>query len=200
MKIQNDEIWKLCGVPFHHFEVSNKGQIRNAKSKRIRKLVIYGGYYSFSIVDAAGKAHTGRVHRLVAEAFCDGYFDGCVVNHKDGNKLNNCAENLEFCTNKENADHWAGNISQVSQACAVFEERSYWPFALFKSKSELMRWLGYLPTSSSIIKNGYLTDKGGAKLRVRCISRAKFIQLMDMVNHGWMLKSAWVEVESTFDM
>ena len=42
------------------------------------------------------------VHRLVARYFVPGYFDGAVVNHKDGNNRNNHASNLEWVTQKEN--------------------------------------------------------------------------------------------------
>lgn len=52
------------------------------------------------------KDHTYTVHRLVAKAFLpDTYKDGMVVNHKDGNKHNNCVENLEWCTKSENEQH-----------------------------------------------------------------------------------------------
>lgn len=46
--------------------------------------------------------HSFDVHRLVAKYFVDGYFDGAVVNHKDGNNRNNNASNLEWVTQKEN--------------------------------------------------------------------------------------------------
>ena len=45
------------------------------------------------------------VHRLVALHFCEGYQDSLVVNHIDGNKLNNKAENLEWVTRSENDLH-----------------------------------------------------------------------------------------------
>lgn len=45
---------------------------------------------------------TRSIHRLVAEAFVDGYFDGAVVNHIDGNNRNNSASNLEWTTVKDN--------------------------------------------------------------------------------------------------
>lgn len=45
------------------------------------------------------------VHRLVAMAFCNGYFDKADVNHKDGNKSNNISSNLEWCTRSENQIH-----------------------------------------------------------------------------------------------
>lgn len=45
---------------------------------------------------------TKSVHRLVAEAFVGGRFDGAVVNHIDGNNRNNNASNLEWTTVKDN--------------------------------------------------------------------------------------------------
>ena len=49
-----------------------------------------------------GEQVTKSVHRLVAEAFVDGYFDGAVVNHIDGNNRNNHYTNLEWTTQKNN--------------------------------------------------------------------------------------------------
>ena len=45
------------------------------------------------------------IHRLVAEAFIPKTDDSLVVNHKDGNKLNNHVSNLEWITNAENIRH-----------------------------------------------------------------------------------------------
>jgi hypothetical protein len=50
-----------------------------------------------------------KVHRIVAKYFCEGYFDGAVVNHKDCNKLNNNADNLEWCTSSYNTRHAYAN-------------------------------------------------------------------------------------------
>lgn len=49
------------------------------------------------------------VHSIVAEAFMGKRPDGLVVNHMDGNKLNNRLENLEYCSPKMNAEHAARN-------------------------------------------------------------------------------------------
>ena len=42
------------------------------------------------------------VHRLVAKAFVPGYFEGADVNHKDCDRTNNRADNLEWVTRREN--------------------------------------------------------------------------------------------------
>lgn len=45
---------------------------------------------------------TKSIHRLVAENFVDGYFEGAVVNHIDGDNRNNIYTNLEWVTVREN--------------------------------------------------------------------------------------------------
>ena len=52
-----------------------------------------------------GKMRAHRIHRLVAEAFIPNPFLLPQVNHLDGNKLNNCVENLEWCDGNRNVRH-----------------------------------------------------------------------------------------------
>lgn len=75
-----------------------------------------------------GKERTTPIHRLVARQFVDGFSPGLTVNHKDGNKLNNAASNLEWISQIENIKHaWRtglmnpviGEQHHASKVCPV---------------------------------------------------------------------------------
>ena len=98
------EVWiKAKGFP--SYEVSNTGQIRNAKTGRILKQYKNQRGYMITCLHENGVQHARRVHRLIADAFFDGDHDGLDVNHIDGRKTNNHISNLEFCTRKQNIAH-----------------------------------------------------------------------------------------------
>lgn len=65
-------------------------------TKGYRQVILYHG-------DSNGKSF--RVHRLVAEAFLPNPEGKAQINHKDLNKANNCADNLEWVTPRENVQH-----------------------------------------------------------------------------------------------
>lgn len=70
----------------------------------LRQGVDSRGYFQVAF-KIRGKVSLYLVHRLVAKAFIPGFDPAKDVNHKDGNKLNNRVDNLEWCTRSENIRH-----------------------------------------------------------------------------------------------
>lgn len=101
------ELWKRIQRVEGDYEVSTLGRIRNGKTGKILSLNARNGYLGVTVRPNGrqGKSYGLRVHRCVAEEFVCGYFDGAVVNHRDGNKLNNSVNNLEWVTLSENTQH-----------------------------------------------------------------------------------------------
>ena len=63
------------------------------------------GYLNVHLRNDAGERKTTQVHRLVALTYVANPFCKPQVNHLDGNKANNRADNLEWATGSENIRH-----------------------------------------------------------------------------------------------
>lgn len=107
--MENKEIWKpiICqDIHEGWYEVSNKGNIRRTSTKRLLSPFLSKGYMRVGLMTYKRHQQKFPVHRLVALAFVQGYtLERHFVNHKNGDKTNNCAENLEWVTASENTIH-----------------------------------------------------------------------------------------------
>lgn len=85
------------------YEVSNHGRVRNCKTGKVLRHNIH----RYCSVMLCRNTHNKRftVHRLVASAFIPNPMGLPCINHKDENPLNNCVENLEWCTHKYNSNY-----------------------------------------------------------------------------------------------
>ena len=95
-------MWK--DIEFNtNYEISDKGIVRRKNNKNVLKGCITSGYRSVKLTFENSKQQRFYVHRLVALHFIPNNDKNKIfVNHKNGNKLDNRAENLEWVSPREN--------------------------------------------------------------------------------------------------
>lgn len=96
------EQWKPIQNYDGKYWVSNLGNIKN--STGLMKPAKSSNGYMHITLSKNGERRTMSVHRIVAEAFVENTNPSVnnVVNHKDESRDNNCADNLEWCTQQQN--------------------------------------------------------------------------------------------------
>jgi len=93
---------------FSRYFITENGVIFSKIRNRVLKGNINAdGYFQCHIIDDNGISLVRRVHRLVALTYIPNPNNYPVINHKDGNKLNNHYSNLEWCTPEFNSGHAA---------------------------------------------------------------------------------------------
>lgn len=93
---------------FEDYEITDDGKVISHKTYHrhnynieLKYWICNSGYKMVQLCQN-NKTYKFSVHKLVAKHFVDGWFEEAVVNHIDGNKLNNNANNLEWVTVSEN--------------------------------------------------------------------------------------------------
>lgn len=104
-----DEPAKVIEGYNNKYIVTSSGKVfNNFTGKELKPKIVLGGYKAIAlrVYENNKSRQTGyKIHRLVAEAFIPNPKKLPVVNHIDGNKLNNDVSNLEWCTFKDNTLH-----------------------------------------------------------------------------------------------
>ncbi len=169
-----EEIWKDIKGYENKYQVSSFGNVRSIifnnctvnNKKRIKKLnpAKDAVGYLCVVLCKGGKAKTFRIHKLVSQAFLVNENNYKVVNHIDGNKLNNRVDNLEWCTYSGNSIHAVKNnliksgeqspIAKLKDCQILFIKKHY----KFRDKTfnscKLAKMFGVSqPTISMIINN-----------------------------------------------
>lgn len=101
----DNEVWKeIEGLDSRYF-ISTEGRVLSLCMdgyKLMHPFICGDGYYYVDL-RKDGKDLKSRVHRLVAEAFIDNPEDKPIVHHRDTNRRNNKASNLQWMTEAEHA-------------------------------------------------------------------------------------------------
>ena len=88
------------------YTISNLGRVYSEKTKRFLKSFVTRNGYEAIYLCTKNKIYRYTVHSLVANHFLGNMKQpGFVINHWDGNKLNNRADNLQWTTSSENNKH-----------------------------------------------------------------------------------------------
>lgn len=133
--VTNGEEWKDIAGYEGLYKISNYGRVKslcgfNGHKYIERERILTpckqktNAYYGRAVVNLhKGKSQkTYKVHRLVANAFIDNPHKYKVVNHKDGNPLNNHYLNLEWCTQKHNVQHAIQNELRIYRINTIDKE------------------------------------------------------------------------------
>lgn len=164
------EIWKEIKDYEGLYWVSNLGHVKNRHNHILKPEYSNKGYACVQL-RKENKTRKHRVHKLVAKAFIPNPNNLPEINHIDENKVNNAADNLEWCTHIQNVRVYNKNHPDTScnrQSVYCFDLDEY-----FKSATEAAVHLGICRTSIVKACRGELTQAGG---KWWCYSKDKNIK------------------------
>jgi hypothetical protein len=151
-----NEVWKpLLNTTY---SASNLGRIRNNNTNRILTGKRDTNYVRYEL-RVNGKRKTFLGHRLVYKAFNNDFNledRTLIINHIDGNKQNNCLENLELTTQSENMKHSYYTTKTNSKARQVGQyDKEMNLIKIYNSANEASREMGI---SQSLISNACIRE------------------------------------------
>ena len=102
---------------YENYYIYDNGDVLNTSTNKMLKGSIGEHGYKYYRLSKNNKKKMFYAHRLVAEAFIENPNNLPIVNHKDGNKLNNNIDNLEWVSQTDNMKHAhkTNLIAQVSK-------------------------------------------------------------------------------------
>lgn len=130
------ELWKP--VPDYEglYEVSNYGRVKNSLTGQIMTGTINSYGYRVYRLSKGQNRKDFKGHRMVALAFLPTIPGKNDVNHKDGDKLNNSVDNLEWVTRRENNYHARNSLGLSYDSIPVWQiSKDGKPLAWYPSAS-----------------------------------------------------------------
>ena len=160
------------------YEVSNCGRVYGLKRKNARGQIVNPivkatkpnnrGYIQIRL-SKDGKQKYMLLHRIVAEAFIPNPEGFTQVNHKDENKNNNSADNLEWCTNAYNRHYGNGMRKSIENHDykQIAEKNKKTVLQLDKNGNVLNSWIGLKAAEEA-------TGVGESNIRRCCYGRGSY--------------------------
>lgn len=162
------EVWRFVPAYEGLYMVSNLGRVKSLDRvityKDGRKACLKGMMlkqhkdkkgYIYVYLSKDGKSKFFYIHRLVAIAFIpnDDPDNKKEINHKDENKQNNCAENIEWCDRTYNINY------SISTPIEVYKDGEL--ICVFESQNEAARQLGLFQSAITKVLKGSRNHTGG---------------------------------------
>ena len=113
----------------NYYYINENLQIINIETGHIKKATLgKRGYYYVTLSSKQGRQTKVYLHKIIALAFIknENYE---VINHKDGNKLNNNVSNLEFVSQKENIRHsWKYGMTKRKESDFIVKTENHYTY------------------------------------------------------------------------
>lgn len=158
------EVWKDIKGYEGLYQVSDQGRVFSVRSSRCLTPTPVGKYrYLRVVLTKDGVNAWCYVHRLVAEAFIPNPDELPQVNHKDEDKSNNVANNLEFCTAAYNTRYGTRGKrigEKLQRPCYCIELNE-----VFESLKEAQEKTGVKYQGISLCCQGKIKTAGGMRWR-----------------------------------
>ena len=149
--------------------INRNGEIFNSKLQKLKVRYNKDGYARIDIPSIFhGKRISRTIHLLVADQYLGGgkYRDPNTeleVNHKDGNKRNNCVDNLEIITRKENVNHSHDTgLCKFDMRIGAYDvlEKKYFEYRSLRECSRKLKLsMNYLRPRILMSKYHYIKDR-----------------------------------------
>ena len=171
-----------------YYLISEDGRVYNLKTKRYLKGHLENtGYISVNL-NIDNKKKNYALHRLVAQTFLENPDNLPIVNHKDGNKLNNNVDNLEWVTQSQNRVH--AIETKISQLAKGKREK----IEVINKKD----WKRYGNTSYYVSKDGRVWNSKTKILLKQTPNSSGYIRYTLRINNSNISKQAHIMVIETW--
>ena len=155
-EVDESGVVRTCEGKMTH---SSRHGVRKWKQRILKQKTDRNGYKRVNLYKGK-KSHTCLVHRLVADAFLNNEQSHPMVNHKDGDVVNNHVSNLEWCDARHNVNH-AFDLGLMNSRQVTLTEIGTSDTLTFRSMSDASKFLGrnrgYV---SSQVSKGIYTMRG----------------------------------------